>query len=286
MTLSRKLFDSTKDWLPDNVFLSIFHRRRIGRFPNLRHPTTYNEKILQRCLYPDPRYVDLSDKLKVRDYVAGKVGSEYLVPLVAAPAVFTQSAFDALPSSFAMKANHGSGFVQIVKDKKDTSFATLEALTRSWLSTDFYMIARERHYRTIQRRIFFETLLLGQDGKVPADLKFHVFNHRDRDPTIYICVISDRFGTRPCGDMYDADWNLLDITIGHYERSTTALPRPENLDALLRVARTLASEFEYVRVDLYALNDAIYFGELTFTPGAGVLRFLPETLDYEWGRLM
>lgn len=286
MTLSRKLFDSTKDWLPDNVFLSIYHRRRIGRFPNLRHPTTYNEKILQRCLYPDPRYVDLSDKLKVRDYVARKVGSEHLVPLVAAPAVFTQSAFDALPSSFAMKANHGSGFVQIVKDKRDTSFAALEALTRSWLSTDFYMIARERHYRTIQRRIFFETLLLGQDGKVPADLKFHVFNHRDRDPTIYICVISDRFGARPCGDMYDADWNLLDITIGHYERSTAALPRPENLEALLRVARTLASEFEYVRVDLYALNDAIYFGELTFTPGAGVLRFLPESLDYEWGRLL
>jgi hypothetical protein len=33
------------------------------------------------------------------------------------------------------------------------------------------------------------------------------------------------------------------------------------------------------------LNGVIYFGELTFTPGAGVLRYRPDKIDYEWGRL-
>lgn len=286
MTLSRTLFRSVKDWLPDNLYLSIYHRRRIGRFPKLRNPTTFNEKILRRCLDPDPRFGDLTDKLKVRDYVAAKIGSEYLVPLVAEPSNFTQSVFDALPSSFVMKANHGSGFVRVVRDKNDTSFDELNALAESWLSTDFYAIARERHYRTIERRVYFESLLAGPDGKIPPDLKLHVFNKESGDPKIFILVISDRFGEHPRGDIYDADWNLLGISMGNYARSPAPAPRPANLDALLSVARALASDFEFVRVDLYDSNGSIYFGELTFTPGAGMFALKPDRVDYEWGHLM
>ncbi|SPB18942.1 hypothetical protein NOV72_06147 [Caballeronia novacaledonica] len=286
MTLSKSLIHSVRDLLPDNLYLSIYHRRRIGRFPKMRNPTTFNEKILRRCLEPDPRFGDLTDKLKVREYVAGKIGGEYLVPLAAEPSDFTRDVFDALPSAFVMKANHGSGFVHLVKDKSQTSFEKLDALAKSWLSTDFYAIARERHYRKIERRIFFEALLTEPDGKVPPDLKFHVFNKQSGDPKIFILVITDRFGESTRGDIYDADWNRLDISIGHYKPSEAPAPRPEKLDALLAVARKLASDFEFVRVDLYDSNDAIYFGELTFTPGAGMFRLRPDRVDYEWGNLM
>jgi hypothetical protein len=241
---------------------------------------------LVRCLDPDPRYGELSDKLKVRDYVEEKIGSKYLVPLVAEPSVFTESVFDALPSAFVMKANHGSGFVHLVKDKSKTSFKELDALAQEWLSTDFYAIARERHYREIERRVFFEALLTGEDGKVPPDLKFHVFNKESGSPVIYILVITDRFGEQTRGDIYDADWNRLDISIGHYQRSTVPAPRPQNLDELLSLARALASDFAFVRVDLYNATGVPYFGELTFTPGAGMFPLKPDIVDYEWGRLM
>ncbi|WP_341845010.1 ATP-grasp fold amidoligase family protein [Caballeronia fortuita] len=246
---------------------------------------TFNEKILRRCLEPDPRYGDLSDKLKVRDYVADKIGSGYLVPLVAEPGAFTREVFDALPQAFVMKANHGSGFVHVVRDKRETSFEKLDAMAQRWLTTDFYAVARERHYRTIERRIFFEQLLIGEDGKIPPDLKFHVFNKQSGEPKIFILVITDRFG-EPRGDMYDADWNLLDIGMGHYPRSPVPAPRPANLEALVSIARTLASDFGFVRVDLYDAKDTIYFGELTFTPGAGMFALHPDKVDYEWGSLM
>ncbi len=286
MSLSKRLLDSAKVFLPDDVFLSFVHRRRIGRFPNLKRPLTFNEQILSRCLHPDPRYVDLSDKLAVRDFIARKIGPQYLIPLIAEPAVFTRTVFDQLPNEFVMKANHGSGFVKVVRDKKDTTFEELAALAQEWLATDFYKIARERHYRAIKPRVYFETLLLDDNGVVPADLKFHVFNEKSGKQTIYIMVISDRFGETPRGDIFDVNWNVQDITFGAYARSDTPVPRPENLDALLEVANALARDFEYVRVDLYSRNDDIYFGELTFTPGAGVLRMLPESVDYEWGRLL
>jgi hypothetical protein len=54
---------------------------------------------------------------------------------------------------------------------------------------------------------------------------------------------------------------------------------------MLEIAGKLARSFEYVRVDLYAPDDRILFGELTFTPGAGVYRLRPEAIDYNWGRL-
>jgi hypothetical protein len=287
MSLSKRLIDGAKSWLPDSVYLSIYHRHKVGRFPNVRVPKTFNEKILHRCLNPDPRFANLTDKLAVRHYVRRKIGERYLIGLIANPPAFTRDVFDALPSSFVMKANHGSGFVKLVRDKSQTSFEELDALAKQWLVTDFYRVMRERHYRTIQPRIFFEDLLLEPSGIVPADIKIHCFfNQGARKPTIYIALISDRFGAHPRGDMYDGQWNRLDIAIGHYARSEAPLPRPDNFDELLSVATTLAEGFDYVRVDLYAPGDRIYFGELTFTPGAGVFPMRPDSVDYEWGLLM
>jgi hypothetical protein len=275
-----------KGLLPDALFLSLSHRQKVGRFPRLRHPVTFNEKILQRCLYPDPRYADLTDKLLVRDFIKRTIGEEHLIPLLASPETFTEADFAALPSSFVMKANHGSGFVKIVHDKTQTSFEELRALGEKWLRTDFYDVARERHYRQIVPKLFFEALLVETDGNVPPDFKIHCFNQPSGAHRAYILHISDRFKAHPRGDFYDEEWTQLAIRIGHYPCSTVPTPRPAHLDAILACARSLSAAFDYVRVDLYAPGDKIYFGELTFTPGAGVYPLYPESIDYEWGRML
>ncbi|WP_407070660.1 ATP-grasp fold amidoligase family protein [Paraburkholderia rhynchosiae] len=272
--------------LPAPVFLSMLHHKCIGRYPNLLRPTTFNEKILQKSLRPDPWFVELTDKLTVRAYVARKLGEKHVIPLICAPDVFTQEVFDALPNSFVMKANHGSSYVEVVRDKSATSFEALQELANYWLSLDFYKIARERHYRHIKPRIFFEKLLLDESGKIPADFKLHCFGGRSGQPVIYILVIADRFGADTRGDVYDVDWNHLDIAIGYYKRSPVPAPRPENLNAIVDAAVRLCEDFDYVRVDLYAPDNHVYFGELTFTPGAGVLPFTPDSIDYEWGKLV
>lgn len=278
--------EAAKSILPDTLFLTLLHRKCIGRYPRLIHPTTFNEKILQRNLRPDPRFVRLTDKLAVREYVADKLGEEYLIPLIAAPDVFTREVFDGLPESFVMKANHGSSFVEIVRDKSQTTFEQLRKLADQWLSTSFYHVSRERHYRQIKPRIFFEKLLVDQQGRVPADMKIHCLGARTGKPINFILMISDRFGSNTHGDVFDGQWKNLDMCIGPYTRSAKPPPKPENLDVLLQTANRLARDFDYVRVDLYTLDKRIYFGELTFTPGAGVLPFTPDHIDYEWGKLL
>ncbi len=282
----RRMKEKVKLMLPDPLFLSLLHRKCIGRYPRLVHPATFNEKILQRNLRPDPRYVRLTDKLTVREYVAAKLGEEHVVPLIAAPEAFTREVFDSLPDAFVMKANHGSTFVEIVRNKSETTFERLQELADRWLSTSFYWVARERHYRRIKPRIFFEALLLDQQGRIPADFKIHCFGGHTGHPLMYILLITDRFGKHTHGDVFDAQWRRTDVMIGPYTRSPTPPPRPENLDAVLKAAAILAADFNYVRVDLYAYDNRVYFGELTFTPGAGVLPFTPDHIDYEWGKLL
>ncbi|WP_213776887.1 ATP-grasp fold amidoligase family protein [Caballeronia sp. dw_276] len=284
-SLLKRVLRGVKYFLPDYVFLLLSHRKRVGRFPNLRNATTFNEIILDRCLHPDPLWTTLTDKLAVRDYVKSKVGEKYLIPLLAAPDVFTQEVFDSLPAAFVMKANHGCGFVKVVRDKSTVSFEQLSQLADEWLSTNFYDASRERHYRPIKPRIYFEKLLLDSSGAVPADFKMNIFGRKDGDPIIYTGVVSDRFGS-PRHDFYDAQWNRLDVVLGEYPCSTVpAAPLP-NWDEVVRIATLLADGLGYVRVDLYAPDNEIFFGELTFTPGAGVSRFLPDRHDYDWGRLI
>ncbi|MGF6935508.1 hypothetical protein OKW41_004670 [Paraburkholderia sp. UCT70] len=282
----RKLKDAAKSMLPAPLFLSLLHHKYIGRYPNLLRPTTFNEKILQKSLRPDPWLTELTDKLTVRDYVARKLGESHLIPLLAAPETFTKEVFDALPDSFVMKANHGSTYVKVVRNKSATSFEELRDLANHWLSLDFYKIGREKHYRPIKPRIFFEQLLLDESGNVPPDYKLQCFGAKSGRLVIYILVISDRFGADTRGDLYDVNWNHLDVVIGEYKPSENPPPRPDNLDAIVDARIKLSADFDYVRVDLYSPNNQIYFGELTFTPGAGVLPFMPDRIDYEWGSLI
>ncbi|CAD6555359.1 hypothetical protein LMG28140_05670 [Paraburkholderia metrosideri] len=283
--LYTRVLHGVKYFLPDSAFLFLSHRRRVGRFPNLVKPATFNEIILDRCLHPDPLWSVLADKLAVREYVRTKIGEKHLIPLLAVPDVFTQDVFDALPDAFVMKANHGCGFVKVVRSKADVSFVELQQLADEWLRTDFYIASRERHYRSIKPKIYFEKLLTDRSGKVPADYKINIFDRVQGEPVVYTGVVSDRFGD-PRHDFYDTQWNRLDIAAAGYPCSEDPAPRPANWQEVLNVAALLSEGLGYVRVDLYAYDDGIFFGELTFTPGAGVTRFSRDSFDYEWGQLI
>ena len=52
---------------------------------------------------------------------------------------------------------------------------------------------------------------------------------------------------------------------------------------MIRIARILSKGFPYVRVDLYWINGRAYFGELTFYPWTGYVRFEPDEFDFILG---
>ena len=50
------------------------------------------------------------------------------------------------------------------------------------------------------------------------------------------------------------------------------------------VVRELSRAFAFIRVDLYESDGQVYFGEMTFTPLGGRMRFRPDEWDLTVGR--
>ncbi|HEI8866032.1 TPA: glycosyltransferase [Serratia odorifera] len=265
--------------LPDAWHHKIKYFMYFKRLPNLAHPRGFSEKIMRRKVYPRSIYSTLSDKYKVREFIAGLWGEDYLIELYAEGRELSYGMFQRLPQAFVLKANHGSGYNRLVFDKQRVSYAELYDLSRRWLRSNFYQQSRERHYQEIEPRIMVERLLL-DNGEVPNDLKFHCFN-RDGEIRIFIQVDYQRFGQHR-RDLFDERWNRTEIRICLPNAEQPA-PRPSRLDDMLRLARLTAQQFSYLRVDMYQVGERVYFGELTFTPGAGLSRLMPKNIEQEWG---
>ncbi|MEA9392570.1 ATP-grasp fold amidoligase family protein [Acerihabitans sp. TG2] len=268
-------------FLPDMLYHQLRYARIFKHWPNFSKPTTFSEKIVIRNFRPKPIYTNLADKFKVRNYIAGAIGEKYLIKLHACCSELTPAIYESLPDAFVIKANHGSGFNLVVPDKSQTTFSQLSTLTRYWTEKNFYKINRERHYKAITPCIMVEELLQ-QDGHVPNDIKFHCFNQQG-EMNIFIQVDYDRFGVHR-RDVFDTQWNKTDIRMG-LPNSTTPMDKPKNLTEMVALATRLASDFNYVRVDFYEADGSVYFGELTFTPGAGLCRMYPEGTQHQWGSL-
>ncbi|QEL12265.1 hypothetical protein FY550_14710 [Kushneria phosphatilytica] len=269
--------------LPDRLHIALRYRRVFGRFPNLRHPQTFNEKICYRKLHPEPSYSILSDKVAARDHVAGVIGSEHLVPCHAVCSELTPDIYHGLPDSFVMKANHGFGYNLLVRNKQDYPYPMLYNLSQAWLREDFSKISREAHYHDIKPRLIIEQLLLDESGNVPKDFKFHCFRRTGESPVVFVEVTHDRFSDYRV-DFYDQDWNMIEVREDRFS-SGKPMARPALLDEAQALALKLSEGFSYVRVDFYLVNGQIYFGELTFTPTAGLMKFKHHQTDVEWGRL-
>ncbi|NER13991.1 glycosyltransferase [Leptobacterium flavescens] len=252
---------------------------------NFKRPRTFSEKIAIRKFRYTREMSVLSDKIKVKDYVKERIGEEYLVPTYATLDRLTQKAFDELPQSFVIKANHGSRLNLIVKDKSQYTFKEVKKITDKWLRKKYYLIGMELHYRHIKPGLIVEELLLNEQGEVPKDYKIHYFKNKG-DVKYFTEVHADRFSNFRC-NFYDGGWNRINNPwVGEEEFDDENMStRPDRYDELLDVTKRLAEPFKYVRVDFYVFNNRIYFGELTFTPTGGTLRFKKKTMDEYLGNL-
>jgi hypothetical protein len=83
---------------------------------------------------------------------------------------------------------------------------------------------------------------------------------------------------------YDRNWNPLEFELKFPLAPT--IERPNMLNEMIDVAEQLGQEFDFIRVDLYKLNnDRVVFGEMTVAHGSGGEQFRPEKYDYEFGSL-
>ena len=265
----------------DKRFIRRTFTRKLGYPPNLSCPESFNEKlqwIKLNCR--DPIYSQLADKISVRDFVSKKIGDEFLIPLVQScnrPEEITANSLPDYP--VVIKTNHASGQVFIVKDRNDFDYGTMYKELNKLLSYNFYHACREWHYKNIPASVMVEKFIPGNAGNAPNDYKFHCF----KGVPTFIQVDTDRFSEHK-RVVFCPKWKRQDFQFG-FPAETRAVEKPGFLSSMMDVTTQLSVDFEYIRVDLYATKERVYFGELTFTPEAGFGTFTPQKIDYDWGKL-
>ncbi|WP_455813824.1 ATP-grasp fold amidoligase family protein [Pseudomonas graminis] len=262
----------------------IYYFQKFKRIPNIREPKLFNEKILYRKYVTGDhvRYANLSDKLLVREYIANTIGEDYLIPLI--HQTDDPISLLSLPTlkNTVIKPNHGSGMVEIVLEEPDCiQKQLLIKRCDEWLHKDFSHHAREIHYRYIKPCILVEQYV--GDGKFAAvDYKFHMFNKKDGNFEYVLQVIYNRVGSAALSMSFFVN-NLKQSFYKIRDTGFDISGDMETLERALALSKQLATDFDYVRVDWYIHEGHIYFGELTFTPGAGMVTGLENGLNQIMG---
>ena len=269
--------------LPDKSYIKLYYRLRVGRKLNIDNPTSLNEKLQwMKFNYRFPLQSIVSDKLLVRDYVKEKIGEEYLIPLLGSWKKYDDIDFSVLPKQFVLKCNHDSGGLVVCTDKDRLKHNEAKNKIEKSLRSNFFYIGREYQYRNIKPMILCEAFI-SDNGKVPMDYKIYCFNGI---PDV-ILVCRDRFSKnthRASYLFFDQEWEFQPLDKGDENLHDIDIPKPENLDKMIEIAKELSKDFIFARIDLYNIKGKIYFGEITLSPNSGFDPDIKYETDLMFGR--
>jgi hypothetical protein len=270
--------------LSKHAFVKVAASLRLGYLVNLSAPRSFNEYILSRKLFRvDPRVSLIADKYAVRKHVADLGLASILNELYVVADQPEGIPFSRLPRSFAMKATHGSGhhMIRIVPDKAGLDLKEARSLCRQWLTTAYNAAVRgtEYHYDHIVPRVLVERLLANDDGSPLLSYEFYCFHGN-----VEFIGVVENLGGITYNTVYDQTWNKLPFGL-YNARSRRDYLRPVMLGEMVKVAEQLSLRWDFLRVDLYLVDGmTIVFGELTYSPGGGMLRFVPRSFDFHYGQ--
>lgn len=263
--------------IPDSVYVRLKYRKAFGRWPDLRNPRSFNEKLTWLKLHDrNPLYTAMVDKYEAKRYVAGIIGDEYIIPTYGVWDRAEDIDFDALPDKFVLKATHDSGRVIICRDKSTLDRQKAIREMRLSLRRNFYAVTREWPYKNVKPRIIAEKLLEVADNAELADYKVHNFNGVPK----VILVCRDRFrDTGLTEDFFDSEWKHLDVRRPGHPNAPILEDKPEELDKMLELSERLSKSYPFMRTDFYSVGGKVYFGEITLYPASAAVPFVPESFD-------
>jgi hypothetical protein len=250
------------------LFYRRFHRRI-----DWDKPRDFNEKIHWLKFYSDTsRWPELADKYRVRQYVRSKGLGRALNKLYAVYTAPQEIDLSALPRSFVLKANNGSGDILLVPDKAKLTRGKI--LRHFGQRRHFGVDTAEPHYLKIPPKIIAEKLLREDSGCSASLIDYKFFCFHGEPKYIYVCWDRDERKVDHRRETYDSRWRLVKNaypSTGRYH--SRGLPRPKSFAQMKKMCRTLAKGFPFVRVDWYEVDGRPIFGEMTFTPAAGFIDY-------------
>lgn len=240
--------------------------------PRLKTPKLFTEWVQHRKLHDrDPRLPVLADKVLAKEFVADRLGKQWVTPTLWRGSQLPLSPAWEYP--FVVKSRHGCGHNVIVKDACD--YAQARRASRNWMRRSYGAWLDEWLYSEIKPGLLVEPLI-GDGNKLPIDYKIFVFGGRAQ----FIQVHLGRGHGAHRWIVFDRKWRRVSLP------SSDADPSPPmSLGSMLKASEQLGENFPFVRADFYDVEGRARFGEMTFYPGSGLERVEPRRLDLHMGLL-
>lgn len=244
-------------------------------------PITFNEKLQWLKLYDHkPVYTTMVDKYEAKQYVADRIGKEYIIPTLGVWDRFDEIDFSKLPDQFVLKCTHDSGGLVICKDKSQLDLDSARKKINNCLKRNYFWVGREWPYKNVKPRIIAEKYMEDPETKELRDYKFFCFNGVAK--ALFIASDRQTAGEETKFDFFDINFNHLPFTNGH-PNAEIAPTKPDSFSEMVTLAEKLSKGIPHVRVDFYDVNGKVYFGELTFSHWSGFVPFRPKEWDEIFG---
>ena len=252
---------------------------RSHRLPDPANPRTMNEKYFWRKIFDrSPEFIEISDKLRVRDWLAKNQIDIDSPPVIWAGTDPAEIPDELLASGVVVKANHGSGTNVLLHDAPPDRAAFNRRMRRYYRKPQ----GRKRlewAYFGITRKIMIEALI----PNITTEFKVYTFGHRIER----LVIIYDRFSDE-IADVWLPDgqggWALFEGAAAVAKRANR--PLPENTEAALQISRQIGGHFDHMRVDILSDGRKLWFSELTIYNMAGYLPFVgdvsSEAVNTSW----
>ena len=270
----------------DKLYIALKWKLTMDYPLNLNSPKTFNEKLQWLKLNDrNPLYTTMVDKYKAKQYVASIIGEEHVIPTLEVYQKVEDIDFDKLPNQFVLKCNHDSGGVVICKDKsKLDRKAALEKL-RTRMNVNFFWANREWPYKNVKPCIIAEKFMTDQSQSDLGlkDYKFFCF-----DGKVKYLYVSEGLNNHTTAHIsfLTLDWQFAPFGREDYAPFDDLPAKPTMFDELVEIAEKLSNNLHFVRVDLYQINNQIYFSEFTLHPCSGMMPFHPVEWDEKMGALL
>lgn len=268
-------------WIPDIVMLKLQYWIKFRRKLSLKNAKRFTEKIqLYKLKYRTDLMVQCSDKNTVREYIKEKGLGYILIDQYAVYNSFDDLDLSTLPEKFVLKLSNGSGTNYICRDKTNIDICSLKKEFKYYSKQVKANAGREWPYTKSESVIVAEHLLedLSYKNNTVNDYKILCFNGKPE----YIICITDRYTSSVNHLYYDVNWEKQNV-VSEGAYLDADVPKPDKLPEMLEIAETLSEDFPFARIDLYYVENKIYFGEITFFPWSGYMEFEPDEFDFVLG---
>lgn len=283
--MKNKLYIFIINILPKKIGHKIIYYKYLHKKLNLNNPLSLNEKVHWLSInYYGKKEGLLSDKQNVKEYINKLNIKDLHIPktyyLISSKKDKEEVLKNNLPNKFVIKTNHGAGDVFICNNNSKEDIEIFIDKELKLLKKDYSKKYLEYHYSFIKPVVMIEEYLDDKKNFTPTDYKFFCFD--GYVDCVMIC--SDR-SNKNYRDFYDKNWNHLNYSIKS-RQSKIKIKKPKSIVKMFKIASIISKGFPLVKVDLYNINGKIYFGELTFTPAAGIADHYSEEGNIHLGKLI